>query len=157
MAALSTTPSRFLGRRSFLSSFAGFGFALKNGKSAKDSESVYRLLTPECEVRMSVQYFDNYASGLRFRDFLANRTLCVSADSKPDPSCTQRFSGSMAIAHYHFRPRSSGLRPLRLRESVHTIDQDKRMTSRQPFERSLAVEREMASDIQAFGYDPSDP
>ena len=31
------------------------------------------------------------------------------------------------------------------------------MTPRRPFERALAVERETASDIQAFGYDPGDP
>ena len=107
---------------------------------------------------MSVQYFDNSAlNNLRFRDSLTNRVTCVSSNGSSDPSCLQRFNGSVAIAHYHFRSRLPAASPLRLRELVHTIDQDSRMTPRRPFERTLAVERETASDIQAFGYDPGDP
>jgi len=105
---------------------------------------------------MSVQYFASpSASNFRFRDSLTNRSFCVSPEGAENQSCLQRFKGSLAIARYHFRRRASGV-PLRLRERVHTIDQDIRMAPRLPFERTVAVEREMASDIQAFGYDPSD-
>ena len=159
MTANSMGHSHSLGRRSFLFSFTGFGLAPKSRKSEKNPEPVFRFLTPECEIRMSVQYFDSSAlSNLRFRDSLTNRISCVSSDGKSDPSCQQRFNGSIAVAHYHFRSRAStAASPLRLRELVHTIDQDSRMTPRRPFERALAVERETASDIQAFGYDPGDP
>ena len=160
MAALPTTRSLFHkpGRRSFLFSFLGFGLAPKSRKSEKNTEPLFRFLTPECEIRMSVQYFSGPStSSFRFRDSLTNRAFCLSAEGGENQSCLQRFSGSFAIAHYHFRSRPPAAPPLRMRERVHTIDQDSRMTPRRPFERALAVEREMASDIQAFGYDPSDP
>jgi hypothetical protein len=106
---------------------------------------------------MSVQYFAaSFANSLRFRDSLTNRAFCISSDGAANPSCVQRFSGPIAVAHYNFRSRVASA-PLRLRESVHTIDHDSRMAPRHPFERTLIVERETASDIQAFGYDPSDP
>jgi len=158
MAALPTTKPHSFGRRSFFWSFLGFGLTPKSWKSEKNPESVYRFLTPECEVRMSIQYFANSpADSLRFRDSFTNRAFCLSPDGVADPSCLQRFSGSIAVAHYHFRSRVGAAPPLRLRECVHTIDQHIRMAPRGPFERALAVERETASDIQAFGYDPGDP
>jgi hypothetical protein len=46
--------------------------------------------------------------------------------------------------------------PLNLRERVLTIDHDSRISPRAPFERVLAVERAVVSDIQAFGYNPDD-
>jgi hypothetical protein len=157
MAAL-TTGFRPFGRRSFLFSVAGFGLTPKSSKSEKNPEPIYRFLTPECEVRMSVQYFGNsFADSLRFRDTLTRRVFCVASDGNADSSCLQRFNGSIAVAHYHFWSRRLAASPLRLRESVRTIDQDSRMTPRRAFERTLPVEREMASDIQAFGYDPADP
>ncbi len=69
----------------------------------------------------------------------------------------QRFSGSIAIAHYHFRSRHHGQPPLNLRERVLTIDHHSRMDPRPPFERLLAVQRETVSDVQAFGYRPDTP
>jgi hypothetical protein len=63
----------------------------------------------------------------------------------------------MAIAHYRFRSRSHGQPPLRLRERVLTIDHDSRIDPRPPFDRLLSVQRETASDIQAFGYTPDTP
>jgi hypothetical protein len=166
MEPLPNPPLRKPGRRAFLWSLvsAGAGFSLSSqplaAKSDKDAETVFRIRTPECEVRMSVEYFSNSEIGsFRFRDSLAERAFCLSSNGEEDRAalnnkCVARFSGSIAIAHYHFRSHNSGQSPLRLRERVLTIDQDRRMDPRPPFERLLVVERETASDIQAFGYQP---
>jgi hypothetical protein len=63
----------------------------------------------------------------------------------------------MAIAIYHFRTHLTSQMPLTLRERVLTIDHASGMTPRPPFERVLAVEGEVVSDIQAFGYHQDDP
>jgi len=159
MAALpNTKPLRNPSRRSFLWSLASFGLASKARKSAKQSETVYRFLTPECEVRMTVEYFENSETkSLRFRERLSNRAFCLSASGEEDRSCLERFSGSLAIARYDFRSRLHSPRPFHLRERVLTIDHDSRLAPRPPFERVLVVERDVASDIQAFGYDRDDP
>jgi hypothetical protein len=149
--------SRNADRRSFLRSLASFGLAMKTRRSEEPPETVFRFLTPECEVRMSVQYFENSsAKSFRFRDNLTNRAFCLSADGKEGGSCLERFAGSMAIARYNFRSRVHTRTPFSLRERVLTIDHDNRMNPRPPFERILAVEREVVSDIQAFGYNPDD-
>ena len=62
----------------------------------------------------------------------------------------------MAIAQYHFRSQHHSWTPLNLRERVLTIDHDARISPRPPFERALAIERAIVSDIQAFGYNPDD-
>jgi hypothetical protein len=162
MAALPNTAAllRNPSRRSFLWSFTSFGLVSKTRKKTEkqQSEAIYRFLTADFEVRMSVQYFANSAAGgFRFRDQLTNRAFCLSASGEEDPACLQRFVGSMAIAHYDFRSRRHPKTPLHVRERVHTIDQDSRMSPRPPFERILAAESEVVSDIQAFGYNPEDP
>lgn len=147
-------------RRSFLWSLASLGVAGKAlaSQSRKDAETVYRFTTPECEVQMSVEYFGNSeVRSLRFRDYLNHHPLCLSADGTEDPSCVQRFSGSLAIAHYRFRSRHHARMPLTLRERVLTIDHDSRLDPRPPFEKLLAVDRGAISDIQAFGYNPENP
>ena len=63
----------------------------------------------------------------------------------------------MAIARYDFRPRIQSATPVHLRERVLTIDHDSRLNPRPPFERVMAVERKVVSDIQAFGYNADDP
>ena len=56
-------------RRSFLWSLAGLGVTTKTRNSEKPGKSLYRLLTPECEVRMTVQYFAKpLTNSFRFRD-----------------------------------------------------------------------------------------
>jgi hypothetical protein len=106
---------------------------------------------------MSVQYFaTSMVKDFRFRDRLTNRAFCLSANGEERRNCLSRFSGSIAIALYHFRPRLQSQIPLTLRERVITIDHDSRMDPRPPFARVLAVEREVASDIQAFGYKQDD-
>jgi hypothetical protein len=121
-------------------------------KAEKQSDTTYRLRTPGGELRMSVRYFAPSETGnFMFRDDLTARPFCLSADGEQNGNCLERFVGSMAIARYQFR---SLHMPLNLRERVMTIDQDDRMSPRPPFERDLAVERDVVSDIQAFGYTP---
>ena len=144
-------------RRSFLFSLASVGAAGKAwaSRSDRDSEAVYRFATSECEVQMSVEYFSNSeVNSLRFRDFLTHHAFCVSTNGEEDPGCTQRFSGSLAIAHYRFRSHRHASLPLNLRERVLTIDHDSRLDPRPPFEKLLAIQGGAASDIQAFGSVP---
>jgi hypothetical protein len=157
--ALSNPPIQIPSRRSFLCNLgtvgASLGLAAKAfaSRSDKESETVFRMRTPECEVRMSIEHFGNSEiSNFRFRDSLTHQAFCLSASGEEEPNCTTRFSGSMAIAHYHFRSRIHAGPPLHVRERVLTIDHDSRMDPRPPFERLLAVQRETVSDIQAFGY-----
>jgi hypothetical protein len=157
---MAAPPKTFLqnpDRRFFLWSLTSFGtnLGLTPGLlgSEKRSESSYHFLTPECEVRMSVQFL----AGFRFRDTLTNRAFCLSPNGEEDRGCLERFVGAMAIARYAFRSRRHSPAPLNLRERVLTIDNDSHMNPPPPFERVLAVEREVVSDIQAFGYNPDDP
>lgn len=158
--------SRRSGRRSFLTTLAALGLTVTaspaerkpDKKSQSNAETAYRLLTPECEVQMSVEYFARTSTeSFRFRDSLTNRSFCLSTPGQEDRSCEQHFSGSMAIARYHLRSRLPSRAAVALRERVLTIDHDARMSPRGPFERVLAAERDIVSDIQAFGYDPNDP
>jgi hypothetical protein len=159
MAALpNMRPLQNPDRRFFLWSLASLGLTTKTGKSEKRSEPVYRFLTPVCEVRMSVQYFANSSTNsFRFRDRVRNRAFCLSAKGEEDRACLERFAGAIAIARYDFRSALHPQVPLNLRERVLTIDHDSRMSPRPPFERVLAIEREVVSDIQAFGYNRDDP
>ena len=159
MAAIPETrpPLQQPGRRSFLWSLASLGLIATSGTSEKQSEAVYRFLTPAGEVRMSVQYFPSSSvNSFRFRDELTHRTFCFSASGEQDRDCLKRFVGSMAIAQYRFRSRHHSSTPLNLRERVLTIDHDSRISPRAPFERMMTVERAVVSDIQAFGYNPDD-
>lgn len=140
------------GRRSFLRAAASLGFSLPLSSLKQPREALYRLRTPECEVRMSVQYFGNSVKAFRFRDRVSDRSFCLSPSGDENRNCLETFSGSIAIAYYHFRARPGSQIPFSLRERVLTIDQDSRMNPRPPFERALAIQQEMASDIQAFGY-----
>lgn len=145
-------------RRNFLWSLASLGLTTKIAASEKPSEPTYRLLTPEGEVRMSVRYFGSATTdSFHFRDDLTKHVFCLSANGEEKQGCLERFVGSMAIACYDFRSRHRSPAPLSLRERVLTIDQDSRMGPRAPYESVLAVERDVASDIQAFGYNPEDP
>jgi hypothetical protein len=145
-------------RRVFLWSLAGLTVTTQISKAEKQSEPEHRFLTPECEVRMSVEYFGKSSThGFRFRDQLTNRAFCLSADGDRDQSCRERFVGSIAVARYEFRSRLHPQPPFNLRERVLTIDHDSRMSPRPPFEKALTVEREVASDIQAFGYSLDNP
>jgi hypothetical protein len=142
-------------RRRFLRSLAAFGLTTRIAKPEEQSGAAYRILTPMCEVQMSVQHFASSSMhGLRFRDDLTNRRFCLSATGEQDRDCLEAFVGSIAIAHYRFRSRHHTAAPLNLRERVLMIDHDSRIRPRAAFERVLAVEQAAVSDIQAFGYNP---
>jgi hypothetical protein len=145
-------------RRLFVWYLASLGLTSKALEGERLSQSTYHFLTPECEVRMSVQFLANTSTeSFRFRDSQTNRSFCLSADGEENHGCLERFVGAMAIARYAIRSRRPSSTPLSLRERVITIDNDSRMIARPPFERLLAVEREVVSDIQVFGYNPDDP
>jgi hypothetical protein len=115
------------------------------------SESSYRFRTPECDVRMSVQFLANSSTeGFHIRDRVTNRTFCLSTSEEENHGCLERFVGAMAIARYAFRSRRHSAALPNLRERVLTIDNDSRITPPPPFERVLAVEQEVVSDIQAL-------
>jgi hypothetical protein len=127
------------------------------GKAQEPSETVYRFATPECQVRMSVEYFGRFLSkDFGFRDRLTNRGFCLSATGEKDRNCLSQFSGSIAVAHYHFDSRFHSQVPLKMRERVLTIDHDIRMRPRPPFEGVLTVQEKVVSDIQAFGFNQND-
>jgi len=124
-------------RRTFLWSLASFGLA--GTQSYKQSESAYHFLTPEYEVEMTVQYFAKSSiDSFRFRDTLTDHAFCLSADGEENQTCLERFTGSIVIARYRFRPRFSLHMPRTLREPVQTIDRDSRMDLRPPFEKVAA-------------------
>jgi hypothetical protein len=151
-------PDRRFFLRSLASLGAGLGLTNHGLRAENRSEPSYRFRTPECDVRMSVQFLVNASTeGFHFRDRLTNRTFCLSARGEEDHGCLERFIGAMAIARYAFRSRRHFAAPVNLRERVLTIDNDSRMTPPPPFESVLAAEREVVSDIQAFGYNPNDP
>jgi hypothetical protein len=158
---MAAPPKTFLqnpDRRFFLLTLASLGLTPRVLQAEKRSEANYRFLTPECEVRMSVQFLANSSTeGFHFRDSLTNRAFCLSASGEENRGCLERFVGAMAIARYAFHSRRHSPAPVNLRERVLTIDNDSRMSPPAPFERVLTVEREVVSDIQAFGYNPDDP
>jgi hypothetical protein len=143
-------------RRSFIWTVAAIG-AVSSAAATKENETVYRFSTPECEGRMSIQFLDKYASrGFWFKQQERNRRFCLSGDGHENQACLPDFSGSMAIAVYHFRPRPHSPAALKIREHVRTIDQDSRMNVRPPFDANLPLQSGIASDIQAFGYTAKD-
>jgi hypothetical protein len=146
----------YLGRRIFLWSMASFG--LMGRTPHKPSETIYHFLTPEFEIEMSVQYFAKSSiKSFHFRDSLNGGRFCLSAEGEENQNCLGRFTGSVAIAHYHFTSRLRSQMPVNLRERVVTIDHDNRMHPPPPFERVLPLDRGFISDIQAFGYNLDDP
>lgn len=144
---------RGISRRFFLCSGGGLGAPVAISPRPKN-ETVYHFATNECDVQMSVEFYDRYSSrGFWFAERQANRHFCVSANGQEGGACLANFSGSLAIARYHIRPRSKPHNVLALREHVRTIDQDTRVSIRPPFERTIELDRGVASDIQAFGYE----
>jgi len=129
-------------------------------RKSASTETVYRFQAGDCDVRMAVEFFDNYSTnGFWFKEQRNNRRFCLSGTGEENHSCLPNFIGSVAIARYQIQPLSRALKTLALREHVRAIDQDSRLVTREPFERTINLENGVASDIQAFGYqaDSSSP
>ena len=149
---------RIPNRRQFLWISAALWPAAAAAEHAKRSETVVRFLTPEYDGRMSVQFIDQYSSrGFWFSDRLNNREFCLSGKGEEGRACLPKFTGSLAIAVYHFRARPHVRQAPKLRERVLTIDHDSHLDPRPPFEGTLDMKGEVVSDIQAFGYNRDDP
>jgi hypothetical protein len=83
--------SRRSARRSFLWWLAALGLTATaspaenkpGNKSQTKTETVFRLLTPDCDVDMSVEYFARTSmDSIRLRDSLTNRSFCLSKTAK---------------------------------------------------------------------------
>jgi hypothetical protein len=138
--------------------FLAGGISLSGAATPPKNEAVYDFGTVECEVRMSVAFYDRYfSSGFWFRDLLAGRRFCLSAIGGQDRDCSASFAGSLAVACYRFLPHSGLRGTATLRERVRTIDQDTRLNDRPPLDRIIELREGVASDIQAFGYEMDPP
>lgn len=143
-----------INRRCLLLSGISFGLPLASASLKKD-ETVYQFATRDCDIRMSVEFYDRYSSnGFWFEEHRTDRQYCLSAEGEQGHNCLAGFSGSIAIVRYRIRSRSRSPNLLRLREDVRSIDRDSRLSERPPFERMLNLQHGLASDIQAFGYGP---
>ena len=143
----------YLGRRIFLRSVAGLG--LLGTKSRKPSETIYHFLTTEYEIEMSVQYFAKSSTGnLHFRDSLNGRALCFSAEGEENINCLRRFTGSVAIVHYHFTSHLRSQAPYNLRERVVTIDHDNRLYPRPPFRKSVVLGKRVCQRYSSVWLQP---
>lgn len=144
-----------LNRRCFLWTGLAFSAPGRGSGRGKD-ETVYHFATRECDVRMSVDFYDRYSSkGFWFDERRTDRKFCLSADGQEGHNCLTKFLGAIAVAHYRVRSRSHSPSRLVLRERVRTIDRDSRLDDRPPYERTLRLQGGLASDIQAFGYEPA--
>jgi hypothetical protein len=145
--------SRRLNRRWFLWAGAALGGSLAAAPRS-EPETVYHFAAGSCDLRLSVEFFDNYSSnGFWFKDQTANRRFCIAINGDENHDCLPGFIGSLAIARYHLQPRGKSFEAFSLTEHVRTIDEDNRVTRRPPFERTIEFRDGIASDIQAFGYD----
>jgi hypothetical protein len=141
-----------MNRRAFLWTGAALGASAAARKPA-NTETVYRFHAGDCDIRMVVEFFDNYSTnGFWFKEQRDSRRFCLSGAGQENRNCLANFTGSIAIARYHIQPLSHAPRALALREHVRAIDQDSRLMTREPFERTINLENGVASDIQAFGY-----
>ncbi len=118
------------------------------------NEHVYRFATVNCDIRLSVEFYDRYSSrGFWFQDDRSSRQFCLSGKGEEAKNCLVNFAGSVAVARYKIRPRSGAHTASTLREHVRTIDQDVRVKSQPPYNRDIELRQGVASDIQAFGYE----
>jgi hypothetical protein len=122
------------------------------------SESTYRLTTADWNIRIAVEFHDRQSSKtFAFLDRTSGRDYCLSGRGEENLNCLRDFVGSIAIAHYRIEPRRPQVPRFAVQEKVRTIDADSRLPDRPPFERRMETERGVMSDIQAFGYEASDP
>lgn len=142
-----------LDRRLFLGAAAALAFRAPAAAKAKEA---YRFRTADAEIEVAIEFHDRYSSrGFWFGEQMSNRRYCLSATGDEGRNCVTAFRGSLAIARYRVRPRSRRRDQLALREYVRTVDRDARLPDRPPFERTIALEKGVGSDLQAFGYEPA--
>jgi hypothetical protein len=142
-----------MNRRCFLWSGISLRAILASPARVKN-EVVYRLATPACNVRITIEFYDRYSSrGFWFEERQKNTHFCLSATGENGRNCLPGFTGSIAVARYRVQPRTNSPDALLLREFVRTIDRDIRLEERPPYGRTLQLQGGLASDIQAFGYE----
>jgi hypothetical protein len=143
-------------RRTFLGGLAALLPAAALGTKHKhSSDPVLRFATPDCEVEMSVKSYGKIKTDdLGFIDRVTNMRMCAPEPGGKNTSCVSGFQGALAVAIYRFSSQSPSKMPTKLHEKVVTIDHDKRIDPKPPLDGFVAVERDVASDIQAFGYTP---
>jgi hypothetical protein len=141
-----------LNRRLFLGGLA----VLAARPSTAAKKETHRFQTADAEIEIAIEFHDGYVSrGFWFSEQMSKRRYCMSAEGDEGRNCLSRFRGSLAIARYRLRPRARRPAELVLREYVRTIDRDARLPDRPPFERAIALEKGVGSDLQAFGYEPA--
>ena len=151
-SAMYMDPRKGISRRLFV--LSGTSLRVSRAAAQPKNENVYSFATPECDVRMTVEFYDRYSSGgFWFDERRTDRHYCLSAKGEESRHCLANFSGSLAVARYQIRPRLKALRVTVLREHVRTIDQDGRLKTRAPFDRVIELQQGVASDIQVFGYE----
>jgi hypothetical protein len=142
-----------INRRCFFSN--GVALAVPLMIAPRKDETVYRFETPDWNIQMTVKFYDRYASrGFWFTEQQSSHAFCLSGSGQESRDCLDRFTGSLAVAQYLVHPRSTGSRLTFLKEHVRTIDQDDRLSTRAPFDRTIELRDGVASDIQVFGYVP---
>jgi hypothetical protein len=143
-------------RRSFLGTLVALmPVATLATKQKNSSDPVLRFSTPNCDVEMSVKSYGKIKTDdLGFIDRVTNLRMCVPEPSSKSTSCVSGFQGALAVAIYKFSSQSPAKMPTKLHEKVLTIDHDTRIDPKPPLDGFVAVEKDVASDIQAFGYTP---
>jgi len=136
-----------LSRRSLLMGSVSLSVLPKPGP-----EQVYLFATDEYEIRMTLEFYDRYDGRLQFQERSQDRHFCLSVQGEENRNCAGNFQGSMAVVRYKISPRLRPGNAPSLREYVRNIDQSERIPARPPFERVIATQYGLASDIQAFGY-----
>lgn len=120
-----------------------------------EPEQVYLFATGEYEIRMTLEFHDQYRRGLQFQDRSSDRHFCLSPQGDENRNCVTDFTGALAVARYKISPRGALDSSPSLREHVRSIDQSDSLPVRPPFERVIQSQHGLASDIQVFGYQDS--
>lgn len=141
---------RFLSRRSLL-----LGGITISAFPKSEPEQVYLFATSEYEIRMTLEFHDQYHHGLRFQDRHSDRHFCLSPQGDQNRNCVSDFTGAITVARYKISPRGALDSSPSLREYVRSIDQSDSLPARPPFERIIQSQHGLASDIQVFGYQDS--
>lgn len=129
--------------------------ALSRPAQAQPSEKLaFRFSSSQMTIQVVVEYFDRQKTkGFWFQDDHRQQPFCLSAGGDQNRNCMDNFHGSIAVAQYQIRPKTRGAKVHSLREFVRTVDRNLHFDDRPPFEKTIALDHGLASDIQAFGYE----